>query len=458
MYEQIVADVRADRPLVARALLRLAECHRKRGDKDQADKAYDKIISKYSDQKEAVAQARLQLARFGPNARKVAESFLGAVREGAWIKALQYVMAGSALTKQMKDFEELFDLAGLKITSVHAGKTEALAVTTDAAGNHGRHGSLILILWKEQGAWLLSDVDLMSPAEAQASVEAFAKKPGVTAVPSAPTRAEKKLAQDRAAEGWRLWQARKLPEAEEKFEAAVALDPGNAGAWNGLGWAHLNQGKRLRAGESFERVVAIDPDHAAALNGLGWIAKGRGKTDEAIAHLERAVEALPTATAALSGLATTYADLGRYGKAVETYQTWLKAETRNADVKSGLKNMRRAKENVEAEVPVAEAWLKLVDAEDYGSSWDEAAELFRNAVTKNSWKQQLRAARAPRGDLHARKLATAIFASSLPGAPDGAYVVIRFEASFENKRQAVETITPTRESDGKWRVSGYYIK
>ena len=45
-----------------------------------------------------------------------------------------------------------------------------------------------------------------------------------------------------------------------------------------------------------------------------------------------------------------------------------------------------------------------------------------------------------------------------PGAPDGEYVVIQYEASFENKASAVETITPMLDKDGQWRVSGYFMK
>lgn len=48
--------------------------------------------------------------------------------------------------------------------------------------------------------------------------------------------------------------------------------------------------------------------------------------------------------------------------------------------------------------------------------------------------------------------------TSLPGAPDGEYVVIEFESSFEHKKSAIETVTPMNDKDGKWRVSGYYIK
>jgi len=46
----------------------------------------------------------------------------------------------------------------------------------------------------------------------------------------------------------------------------------------------------------------------------------------------------------------------------------------------------------------------------------------------------------------------------VPGAPDGEYVVIRFSTSFEKKQSAIESITPMLDSDGVWRVSGYFIK
>jgi hypothetical protein len=49
------------------------------------------------------------------------------------------------------------------------------------------------------------------------------------------------------------------------------------------------------------------------------------------------------------------------------------------------------------------------------------------------------------------------YATSLPGAPDGEYVVIRYDTTFENKRASVETVTPMRDVDGTWRVSGYYV-
>ena len=109
-------------------------------------------------------------------------------------------------------------------------------------------------------------------------------------------------------------------------------------------------------------------------------------------------------------------------------------------------------------VKAAEVWLELVDGGEYGDSWAQSAELFRNAVTEEKWQQSLEAVRDPLGGVVSREVKGTQFMTSAPGAPDGEYVVIQFATVFENKKEAVETVTPMKDPDGKWRVSGYYIK
>jgi len=115
-----------------------------------------------------------------------------------------------------------------------------------------------------------------------------------------------------------------------------------------------------------------------------------------------------------------------------------------------------AKEN--AAVLAAQHWLSMVDGEQYAHSWDEAAVYFKGAVSREQWEQSLQGVRKPLGKVISREVKSKTYMTSLPGAPDGEYVVIQFDASFENKRSAVETVTPMMDTDGKWRVSGYYIK
>ena len=107
---------------------------------------------------------------------------------------------------------------------------------------------------------------------------------------------------------------------------------------------------------------------------------------------------------------------------------------------------------------VAEAWLQLVDSGQYGLSWDEASALFKGAIGRDQWINSVTGVRRPLGALKDRKLQSATRTRTLPGAPDGDYVVIQYEASFANKQRAVETVTPMREADGQWRVGGYYVR
>jgi len=121
-------------------------------------------------------------------------------------------------------------------------------------------------------------------------------------------------AEQLSTEGWALWQQRKLPEAEAKFEQAVKADPKHANAWNGLGWASLNQGKQDAAEKAFGEVVKLEPTHPAALNGLGWINFGLGKYDEAEKHF--LVAAANNASASWGGLAQIYLLQGKYDQAL----------------------------------------------------------------------------------------------------------------------------------------------
>jgi hypothetical protein len=111
-----------------------------------------------------------------------------------------------------------------------------------------------------------------------------------------------------------------------------------------------------------------------------------------------------------------------------------------------------------AAAEAANHWLSLVDAGNYTASWEEAAPLFKGVVSKDQWARMLQATRAPLGKTASRTLKSAAYKTSLPGAPDGHYVVIQYQSSFEHKRSAIETVTPSLGDDGQWRVSGYFIR
>jgi hypothetical protein len=115
-------------------------------------------------------------------------------------------------------------------------------------------------------------------------------------------------------------------------------------------------------------------------------------------------------------------------------------------------------EKIASAQAAAKSWLALVDAGEYSQSWEQAAGLFQAAVSKPNWQSSVKGVRSPLGSLKSRAIKSATFTRSLPGAPDGEYVVIQYESRFENKEAAIETVTPLREKDGSWKVSGYFIK
>jgi hypothetical protein len=112
----------------------------------------------------------------------------------------------------------------------------------------------------------------------------------------------------------------------------------------------------------------------------------------------------------------------------------------------------------EAAVEAAEAWLGLVDSGKYSQSWDEAAEYIKALVSKEIWQNSIQGVRGPLGKVVSRELKSKRYTESVPGAPVGRYVIIQYKTSFENKESAIETVTPMLEKDGRWKVSGYYIK
>lgn len=106
----------------------------------------------------------------------------------------------------------------------------------------------------------------------------------------------------------------------------------------------------------------------------------------------------------------------------------------------------------------ASGFLALLDAGNFADSWSQAAALLRGAVPQEHWNGVVGSMRKPLGDVKSRKQLSSTYTRSIPGAPDGEYVIVQYQTEFANKAGAVETVTPMREADGSWKVSGYFLK
>ena len=103
-------------------------------------------------------------------------------------------------------------------------------------------------------------------------------------------------------------------------------------------------------------------------------------------------------------------------------------------------------------------WLTLVDGGNYGGAYEEAAVSFRKTIERLKWEVAAQNARAASGPLINRRMRTATFTRTLPGAPDGEYVIMQFDSRFDRQALITEMVVSEREKDGSWKVAGYWLK
>lgn len=106
----------------------------------------------------------------------------------------------------------------------------------------------------------------------------------------------------------------------------------------------------------------------------------------------------------------------------------------------------------------AQAWLLLLDRRDWGTAWDMSSAVFRNNVPLPSWMDGIPKVRQPFGAFIERQPAEVVYKKTLAGQPAGDYVTAIFITKFDKKADVQETVTTVRESDGRWRVTGYTAK
>ena len=121
--------------------------------------------------------------------------------------------------------------------------------------------------------------------------------------------------------------------------------------------------------------------------------------------------------------------------------------------------MVKSRAAVEDDTGIARAahWLGMVDGLAHQDAWATADPLFKEAVMPEQWQRILSGLRAAWGPVKSRTLFHNTFIQSLPGMPAGDYLILRFLSTFENKPDAMETLTLIhREQDG-WQIAGFFV-
>jgi len=114
-----------------------------------------------------------------------------------------------------------------------------------------------------------------------------------------------------------------------------------------------------------------------------------------------------------------------------------------------------AKEAAAAKAAVE--WLKLIDGAEYGKAWDESASAFRERVTRQQWVDGVPKNRSEFGAFKSRTPTGTAYRASIPGAPEGEYVMVRFASDFEKNPASEEVVTVMLQS-GAWRPVGYLLR
>lgn len=115
-------------------------------------------------------------------------------------------------------------------------------------------------------------------------------------------------------------------------------------------------------------------------------------------------------------------------------------------------------EDVEAAASAALDWLAVLDTGDYGDSWDAAAGLIQEGITRDQWTSGLGQARGQFEPFGVRTRINAEYTTELPNAPAGEYVVLQYRSEVSGDRTVVETVVPMKQEDGSWKVSGYFVR
>jgi hypothetical protein len=114
-------------------------------------------------------------------------------------------------------------------------------------------------------------------------------------------------------------------------------------------------------------------------------------------------------------------------------------------------------EKAEKATVAAMEFLQLVDSEKFAESWETAADLMKEKVTRQEWVEKLTKARTLSGALIKRTEKDASYSTSAKDSLEGEYIALTFDSKYQRAASVSEYVTVMLEGD-LWRVAGYFIQ
>jgi transcriptional regulator with XRE-family HTH domain len=103
-------------------------------------------------------------------------------------------------------------------------------------------------------------------------------------------------------------------------------------------------------------------------------------------------------------------------------------------------------------------WLTLIDGGEYADSWQTSSAIFRTNISQEKWVEALQLVRKPLGSVNSRELALTQAPTSLPGLPDGEYLVLIFSTKFEERPMAATETLSLVKTSASYQAIGYFIR
>lgn len=128
----------------------------------------------------------------------------------------------------------------------------------------------------------------------------------------------------------------RLPEAEQEYKQALAMDSSSSDALTALTNLYMRTHRFADAETDLRKLVAMHPQDPAAAMQLGRVLVAEGKNDEAATQLEAAARLAPHDTALHRDLADFYFSQKKFALAETEYRALLATDSGNADLHDRL--------------------------------------------------------------------------------------------------------------------------
>jgi tetratricopeptide (TPR) repeat protein len=227
--------------------------------------------------------------------------------------------------------------------------------------------------------WALSTLaclpgDLLGGKKAAQPTPTEISKPTAVAPTAPPVATPTPSADDHIDRGVEYVEQGEYDEAVAEFQAAIELDPDDAGAHRNLGTAYLEQGKYEEAAAAYEKAIELDPDFGEAYGDLAGAYFNLGKLAEAVAAGEKGIELDPNYAMAYNNLGVVYGVQGNLDRAITLLRQAIQVDPDCADAHY---NLGFAYESLgQAEEAIAEYQEAIRADADYTNAYENLGSVY----------------------------------------------------------------------------------